>query len=156
MDDQPEYRSLLAWARERSTVLVIACADGRWRPHIQDFVTNCLHLDPHFDMVEVPGGVEPLTLVDLVPKDFNFLRRRIDMLVRTHGIRRIVMIAHENCGWYRERRIGAVKVDLRTQQIADLRRVRLRAHELFGDAVVETYYARLASDGSQVVFEAVE
>src|SRR4029453_1287481 len=80
MGDQSAYQSQLPWVLDRPTALVIACSDGRWRPHIQDFVTNCLQLDPHFDVLQVPGGAEPLTLSDRVPKDFNFFRRRLDML----------------------------------------------------------------------------
>jgi hypothetical protein len=137
--------------------MVIACSDGRWRSQTLDFVTNELRLDPHFHMVEVPGGVEPLTLLDLVPKDFNFLRRRVDMLVQLHRIRRIILIAHEECGWYRQRKIGPIGADIKSRQIADLRHVRARARDLFGDVAVETYYARLERDGgsSHVVFETI-
>lgn len=140
---------------EPSRVLVIACSDGRWRSQTLDFVTNELRLDPHFHMVEVPGGVEPLTLLDLVPKDFNFLRRRVDMLVQLHRIRRIILVAHQDCGWYLQRKIGPVSADIRSRQTADLRHVRARARDLFGDVAVEAYYARLDSGASQVVFETV-
>jgi hypothetical protein len=34
------------------------------------------------DFVAVPGGIEPLTLADLMPKDFNFFRRRLEGLMR--------------------------------------------------------------------------
>jgi tripartite-type tricarboxylate transporter receptor subunit TctC len=53
-----------------------------------------------------------MTLVDLMPKDFNFFRRRIEALVEAHGTRRIVAIAHEDCAWYRTRAIGPVVADL--------------------------------------------
>jgi Putative carbonic anhydrase len=149
-----EYRSQFPWVAEPSRVLVIACSDGRWRAQTLDFVTNELGLDAHFHMVEVPGGVEPLTLLDLVPKDFNFLRRRVDMLVQLHRIRRIILVAHQDCGWYLQRKIGPMRVDLRSRQLADLKHVRARARDLFGDVAVETYYARLEG-ASQVVFEAV-
>jgi hypothetical protein len=133
---------------------VIACADGRWRPHVDGFVTTHLALGSAYDSIAVPGGVEPLTLLDLVPKDFNFFRRRLEMLVRSHTVRHIVLIAHENCGWYRERRIGPITVDLQSRQIADLKRVRARCREWFPDVQVDAYYARL--DGAQqVVFGTV-
>jgi len=153
----PEYKSQLPWVAEPSRVMVIACSDGRWRSQTLDFVTNELRLDPHFHMVEVPGGIEPLTLLDLVPKDFNFLRRRVHMLVQLHSIRRLILIAHQDCGWYLQRKIGPPTTDIRPRQIADLRHVRARARDLFGDVTVETYFASLDRDGgsSRVVFEAV-
>ena len=103
----------------------------------------------------VPGGAEPLALDDLIPKDFNFLRRRLEMLVRSHGIRRVVLIAHENCGWYRARKLGPFTLDLKARQLADLRRARARLEEWFGDAAVETYFARLEGTPPRATFEPV-
>ena len=57
----------------------------------------------------VPGGIEPLTLLDFVPKDFNFFRRRLEALVEDHETRRIVAIAHQDCAWYRVRKLGTVR-----------------------------------------------
>jgi hypothetical protein len=106
-------------------------------------------------VLQVPGGAEPLTLADRVPKDFNFFRRRLDMLMRIHRLRRIVMIAHENCAWYQEPTVRPGQMDLRARQIADLRYVRTQLGDLFGDVAIETYYARLGGNGSHVVFETV-
>ena len=75
------YQSRCEWREARSPTLVIACADGRWRDHIEDFATKGLDIGAGYDLLMVPGGAEPLALADLIPKDFNFLRRRLDMLV---------------------------------------------------------------------------
>jgi hypothetical protein len=149
------YQSRVEWREARSPTLVIACADGRWRDHIEDFAANALKIDAAYDLLMVPGGAEPLALADLIPKDFNFLRRRLDMLVRSHGIRRIIIIAHENCGWYRERKIGPLTLDLKARQLADLRQARARMEEWFGDAAIETYYARVDGTPPRATFEAV-
>jgi len=151
----PMYQSTCEWREARSPTLVIACADGRWRDHIEDFAANGLKTGPAYDLLMIPGGVEPLALADLIPKDFNFLRRRLDMLVRSHGIRRIVLIAHENCGWYRERKLGPVTVDLKTRQLADLRRARTLIHDWFGEASIETYFARVDGSPPRAMFEPV-
>jgi hypothetical protein len=155
MRAHPMYESRCEWRVERSPTLVIACADGRWRDHIEDFASNALKIDPAYDLLMVPGGAEPLALADLIPKDFNFLRRRLDMLVRAHGSRRIVIIAHENCGWYRERRIGPFTADLKGRQLADVRQARARMQEWFTGVAIETYYARVAGDPPRAVFEAL-
>jgi hypothetical protein len=108
------------------------------------------------DFLAVPGGIEPLTLLDLVPKDFNFFRRRIKALVEAHGTRRFVAIAHEDCAWYRTRSIGPVVIDLRARQIADLRRSAVKLREMFDGVTVETYYARLSGTSpKKVIFETV-
>ena len=149
------YQSRCEWREARSPTLVIACADGRWRDHIEDFATKGLDIGAGYDLLMVPGGAEPLALADLVPKDFNFLRRRLDMLVSSHGIRRIVLIAHENCGWYRQRKLGPITIDLRARQLADLRQARARLAGWFGDVTVDTYFARLDGTPPRVMFDTV-
>jgi hypothetical protein len=149
------YQSRCEWREDRSPTLVIACADGRWRDHIEDFAAHALKIDAAYDLVMVPGGAEPLALADLIPKDFNFLRRRLEMLVRSHGTRRVVLIAHENCGWYRERKIGPFTVDVKARQLADLRQARMRIQEWFGGVSVETYFARVEGTPPRASFEAV-
>jgi hypothetical protein len=130
--------------------------DGRWYRHFQEFARAHLKAGPHTDFMAVPGGIEPMTLFDMVPKDFNFFRRRIEALVEAHGTRRIVAIAHQDCAWYRNREIGPFTIDLRDRQIADLRRAASRLREMFDGTTVETYFARLSgSSPEKVVFEVV-
>lgn len=150
------YESSLPWDPGRPDTVIITCVDGRWYPHFQEFARTHLKAGPWTDFMAVPGGIEPMTLFDLVPKDFNFFSRRIGSLVEAHGTRRIVAIAHQDCAWYRARKIGPITIDLRERQIADLRRAGSRLREMFAGAVVETYFASLSpTDPKKVVFEAV-
>ena len=156
MAGEKVYETLAVWDPVRPDTVVISCVDGRWRPCIQEFATNYLNITPHTDFMAVPGGIEPLTLFDFVPKDFNFFRRRLEALVAAHGTRRIVAIAHQDCSWYRERRIGPITIDLQQRQIADLKRAAARIREMFPEMVVATYFARLnAETPPRVVFESV-
>jgi hypothetical protein len=150
------YESSLAWDPQRPQTTIITCVDGRWYPHFQEFARVHLNAGPRTDFVAVPGGIEPLTLVDLVPKDFNFLRRRLESLVEAHGTRRIVAVAHQDCAWYRARKIGPVTINFRERQISDLRRAAAKLREMFTGVTVETYFARLSSTTPErVVFDVV-
>jgi hypothetical protein len=150
------YESPLPWVPERPDTTIITCVDGRWYPHFQEFARLHLRAGQRTDFLAVPGGIEPMTLFDLVPKDFNFFRRRLEGLVDAHGTSRIVAIAHQDCAWYKTRRIGPVTVNLQDRQIADLRRAGARLREMFAKVVVETYFARLSdSDPRRVIFDAV-
>lgn len=150
------YESGLPWSAERPDTVIITCVDGRWYRHFQEFARVYLKAGPHTDFMAVPGGIEPMTLFDLVPKDFNFFRRRIEALVEAHGTRRIVAIAHQDCAWYRHREIGPFTIDLRDRQMADLRRAASRLREMFDGTAVETYFARLSgTNPEKVVFEVV-
>jgi hypothetical protein len=150
------YQSTLPWVRSRPDTTIITCVDGRWYHHFQEFARLHLNAGPRTDYLAVPGGIEPLTLVDLVPKDFNFLRRRLESLVEAHGTRRIVAIAHQDCAWYRARKLGPVALDFKEQQVRDLRRAAARLHEMFPGIQVETYFARLGGTTPEtVVFDTV-
>jgi carbonic anhydrase len=153
---EPLYSSSLAWDSERPDTLVISCVDGRWYQHVQEFARVHLKAGQHTDFMAVPGGIEPMTLDDLMPKDFNFFRRRLESLVEAHGTHRIVAIAHQDCAWYRARKIGPVTGDIRSKQIADLRLAAARLREMFHDVAVEIYFARLSgANQEKVVFEVV-
>ncbi len=150
------YESSVPWNPERPTTTIITCVDGRWYPHFQEFARTHLQAGTHTDFLAVPGGIEPLTLFDRVPKDFNFFRRRIESLVEAHGTRRIVAIAHQDCAWYRMRKLGPFTIDLRARQVDDLRRSAARLREMFEGVTVETYFARLGGTTPEtVVFESV-
>jgi hypothetical protein len=150
------YESALAWDGARPNTLIITCVDGRWYHHFQEFARVQLNAGARTDFLAVPGGIEPLTLVDLIPKDFNFFRRRLEGLIEAHGTERIVAIAHQDCAWYRARKIGPFTIDLRGRQLTDLRRAARWLRETFNDITVETYYARLSdATPAKVIFEVV-
>ena len=156
MADASVYESREGWDPERPDTVIITCVDGRWYHHFQEFAREHLRAGARTDFVAVPGGIEPLTLADLVPKDFNFFRRRLESLVEAHGTRRIVAIAHQDCAWYRARRLGPLTVDMTERQIADLHRAKARLREMFPAVAVETYFARLSGTApAHVIFENV-
>jgi hypothetical protein len=150
------YVAELPWEITRPDTVVITCVDGRWYRHFQEFVSVHLDAGPCTDFMAVPGGIEPLTLADELPKDFNFFRRRLDALVGAHGTKRIVVIAHEECAWYRVR-MGPVSADaLRARQIADVRRAAWWLRERFEGVVVQPYFARLSGTTPvKVIFEGI-
>src|SRR5207247_7424283 len=109
---------------------------------------------PHH--LSAPAYIEPNTRFDLVPKDLNFFRRRIEGLVASHGTRRIIAIAHQDCAWYQTRKIGPLPIDLRARQISDLKRAGARLREMFPSVAIETYFAGLSGAiPEKVVFHAV-
>lgn len=123
---------------------------------MQEFAIVHLGAGDRADFMMVPGGIEPLTLLDLVPKDFNFFRRRIESLVEAHGTRRIIAVAHEDCAWYRKRKIGPFVLDPKERQILDLGRAAKRLQELFPSIAIETYFSRFSAESpGRVVFETV-
>ena len=132
------YESALPWDPDRPNTAIISCVDGRWFRHFEDFARAHLKAGSRTDYLAVPGGIEPMTLFDLVPKDFNFFRRRLEALIEAHGTRRIVAIAHQDCAWYMGSNLFRFMVDLLERQVNDLRRVAERLREAFPEMAVET------------------
>jgi hypothetical protein len=156
MPIEPVYVANLPWDAARPQTVVVTCVDGRWYRHFQEFAREHLKAGPCTDFMAVPGGIEPMTLADDVPKDFNFFRRRLEALVDAHGTSRIVVIAHQDCAWYRAQ-MGAASADvMRAKQVADMRRAATWMRARFKGVVVEPYFARLSGKSpDQVVFDAV-
>jgi len=150
------WTGTLAWNPARPDTVIISCVDGRWRPHLLEFAMMRLGVGPNGDFMAVPGGVEPLTLLDLIPKDFNFFRRRLDALVEAHGTKRIVLVAHQDCAWYKSRKFGPITIDVKERQIKDLKRAEKYLRETFPGTTVESWYARHDETlGAKVVFDPV-
>lgn len=156
MSGSESWTGTLAWNPTRPDTVVISCVDGRWRPHLLEFAAMRLGVGPNGDFMAVPGGVEPLTLLNLLPKDFNFFRRRLEALVEAHGTKRIVLVAHQDCAWYVARKIGPLHIDLKNRQIQDLKKSEKSLREMFPGVTVESWFARHdEAPGAKVVFERV-
>src|SRR5262249_2340391 len=156
MPGPPVLESTTPWDGTRPPSIVVMCVDGRWRPHVQQFATAHLGADPRYDIVAVPGGIEPLTLAELVPKDFNFLHRRLEAVIAAHGSKRIVAVAHQDCAWYASRRVGMGTGSMRDRPVPEPTGAAALLGEEYPQMKIETYYARLEEGAAgKVVFDRV-
>jgi len=73
-------------------------------------------------------------------------------LIESHSIRRVILIAHEGCGFYRKHFPGAKPSDVRKHQEDDLR---LAAQALKHMPITIALYIAVIHDG-HVTFERVE
>jgi len=136
--------------REQPDTLVIHCSDPKYQAHFQEFLHKHLGLDS-YELIAVPGGPQFLTLVDYLPKFSWAGWRWVKFLVDVAKPARAVLIAHENCRWYRDMRFGLGPEEQRTRPWRDLGKVRQGFQERFPGIAVECYHARL--EGPHVVFE---
>lgn len=146
------YSSALPFQSEHSEAVAIVCSDGRFLRHSLHFLEEHLQLD-QYDLLVLPGAVHAFTLANLLPKDFKTARRKISFLVEKHPIHRIVCIAHEDCGWYKDFKIGGFHLNLKERQLRDLQHTAGVLQDWFPRVAVELYYARV-EDG-KVVFDQV-
>jgi hypothetical protein len=124
-------------------VLAIYCSDGRYAEACDWFIEHHLGVS-RFDQFAVPGGAAWLCLDYDRVWEHELARRYLQFLIRAHDIRRVIMIAHENCGFYRERGVSPDKV--REVQIADLRTAQRVLMGWFPHLRVESFLAQPVGD----------
>lgn len=146
------YESRLPYEKSRIHAGAIYCSDGRIGEHFDDFLQNGLGL-PRYDRVALPGGPACLAGHPQAHVEQQGVVDELQFLVEVHGLRRIVLIAHEGCAFY------ATRLELRDRRLelvqqADLVRAAAFVGRVTGIAQIDAFFARRAED--RVVFEPVE
>jgi hypothetical protein len=99
--------------------LAMYCSDGRFTDAVEELLRSLGH--PRLDTLTMPGGP---ALLDLGSASFSALeavRSATSFLVRGHGIKRAVLVAHEGCGYYKDRHRFDTPEQVLQQQVTDLR-----------------------------------
>jgi hypothetical protein len=146
------YVSGLSYEQTRIRAGAIYCSDGRIGEHFDDFLQNGLGL-PRYDRVALPGGPACLAGHPQAHLEEQGVIDELKFLVDVHGLKRIVLIAHEGCAFYsnrlelRDRRLELV-------QRADLVRAAAIVHRVTSIDRIEAFFARLVD--AKIQFERVE
>lgn len=137
------FTSPIPFEHERIGAAAVYCSDGRYGEHMDDFLHNCLGL-PRYDRVAVPGGAACLAGHMLAMRERSALDRQLKFLVEGHGLRRLVLIAHEDCGFYRSH-VHPSKLKrqpLEELQAADLAAVAALLRDYNRGLEIDAYFAR--------------
>lgn len=134
------YTSNLPWTNQFHSTLLIACSDGRFGAQLDNFCQEYLGVGS-CDRFLAPGGIAGLQILS---EFFYADRERISLLVTRHAIRKIICVAHEDCGYYRARYPGVD--DLFSRQLEDLRTAGESLRYWFSGMAVELVYARVTQN----------
>lgn len=104
---------------------VVACIDFRFQEYIRKFTDEKL-AGKKFDVIGFAGSTKSLDTV----------MEQIDISVRLHQIKQVVLIHHEECGAY-----GAESTPERHS--TDLKLAREKILTKYSDLVVDLYYLKL-------------
>src|SRR5262245_43602421 len=96
------FRSVHPFEESRIRAAAIYCSDGRYGEQFDEFLHQGLGL-PRYDRVAVPGGPGCLAGHFSAYKDEEVILEQMDFLIRAHELNRVVLIAHESCGFYLKR-----------------------------------------------------
>lgn len=146
------YDSRLPYDAARIRAAAIYCSDGRIGEHFDDFLQNGLSL-PRYDRVALPGGPACLAGHQAAHLEQQGVVDELNFLVEVHGLKRLVLIAHQGCAFYAAR-LELKEPRLELVQRADLVRAAAFAHSVTGLDTIEAYFARLVE--GRVTFEQVD
>jgi hypothetical protein len=137
------YVSTVPFEHERIGAAAVYCSDGRYGEQMDEFLHHCLGL-PRYDRVAVPGGAACLAGHLLAMRERGALDRQLKFLIEGHGLTRVVMIAHQDCGFYKQNVHPAKlrNVSLEEVQAADLAKVAELLREYRRELEVDAYFAR--------------
>jgi hypothetical protein len=152
MTERAAYESRVPYERARIRAAAIYCSDGRVGEHFDDFLQNGLGL-PRYDRVALPGGPACLAGHPQAHLEEQGVVDELQFLVEVHGLKRIVLIAHEGCAFYASR-LELKDRRLELVQRADLVRAAAFVARVTSLSQVEAYFARHVDD--RIVFESVE
>ncbi|MCX6904338.1 MAG: hypothetical protein NTW03_12845 [Verrucomicrobia bacterium] len=158
------HRLYAAVQDPKPQAVVIHCSDPRFQTAFEQFITDELHLAKgEYIPIVVGGGAGVLGHPEQLPKEFKFLKERLELYRTTFPtVRRVILINHENCHYYDSLKLKALAhlgqhlkamLDEAHEDLSLVSRVFAQLLSHLG-YTVELYYARFAdAEHSKVVFE---
>lgn len=148
----PEYPVTRPGERQAPSVLAVHCSEGRFLPAFDELLARVG--SPEADHISVPGGpwwlaeasrVTQSRLARIAASRVTSARQALERLVREGGVRRVVLLGHQDCAWYAQLDRSASRAALIQRQGQDLLRAR--------DAVVEAAGSNMAVSGHILTFD---
>jgi carbonic anhydrase len=137
--------------KKHPKALAIYCSDGRFTDAVEELVHGLGHA--RLDVLCMPGGP---ALLDLGSASFSALeamRTSASFLIRGHGLKHVTLIAHDGCGYYKERYRFETPEEIVKQQKDDLRTAAEWLAGSHPDASITMYFAK--PEGNKIAFEEI-
>jgi hypothetical protein len=147
------------------TAVVIHCSDPSFQAAFNGFVEQELKLAPgDYVPLVFSGGAGVLSQPMSLPKEFKFVKERIEFLRRHFAsIKRVILINHEDCEYYAtladrfQGLLGSRLSDHMRQDMKSIAGILLRALPVAHGLSIELYYARFADDAhTKIAFERIK
>jgi len=148
---KPRFVADASFDPDHPNALAIYCSDGRFTDPVEQLLHGLGH--SRLDTLTMPGGPGLLNIWSASSSTRQALSEAARFLIEQHRIRRVVLIAHKGCGYYRALFRGDSAERIEERQRSDLA---VAARELRGSqgrVAADLFYASV--DGGRVVFEEV-
>lgn len=145
------YASPLAFDRQGASTGAVFCSDGRFAGQVNDFLQNGLGLSG-YDRLAIAGGPACFAGHFSAYREEEGAVSHLQFLAKLHGLKRVILISHEDCGFYRDF-LRIREMDLLDRMRLDLASAARRVATATSGLKVEAYLARL--NDAEVWFETV-
>src|ERR1044071_5570623 len=140
------YASSASRATTPNQALAIHCSDHRFQNAIREFLVEGLGLTS-YSIIAIPGGGNFTSLDEIMPKFAKAGYQSLAFMIKRTGARRILLIGHEDCLFFKEHlRFYFTEDDLHQKQFASLQRAGRALRERYETITVEVYFADSDSD----------
>lgn len=112
--------------------LIVCCIDFRFQKYIRNWTDKNLK-NKTFDLVGFAGAT----------KDLDIVLKQLDISVKLHQIKQVVLIHHEECGAYG-------KASTLPKHIQDLNKAEQRILATYPQLQVDLYYLKLDGDFEKI------
>ena len=121
--------------------LAVYCSDGRFTQSVEDLLAHIGH--GRLDTLTIPGGPAVLNHMSAAYADADVISRAAAFLIKSHAITEVVLLAHEGCGYYRQKRPSDTPEQIFARQIDDLRAAAKTLRRSTPELDVHLYYSRI-------------
>lgn len=131
--------------------IVIRCMDFRLSGPVHGFLVS-LGLEDQYDEVSLAGATKGLA--DAVSGEVDLILRQIELAKKLHGVRKVYIIHHTDCGAYGGR--GAFPDDIteRAKQEEDMAISEKKIKDVFDELEIYKVLARIGNN-NQIDFEMI-
>ena len=124
----------------KTDVLVIYCADPRFRDTFREFISDELGVD-HYILLSLAGAAGPFVQFDSESEKAKQFINQVKLFVEKAGVKKLIVMNHTDCKWYSNVMPGIDTDEIINKQIDDLDRFTEMTNKEIGEISVETYLA---------------
>jgi hypothetical protein len=113
------FRAKARFDKEHPAALAMWCSDGRFTQAVEELLASLG--EERLDTLTLPGGPALLDVTSAGMGALDVMREAASFLIKAHATRTVVLVAHAECGYYRNRYRYESPEAMRRRQLADIR-----------------------------------
>jgi len=137
--------------KSKSDTLAIYCADHRFQEAFSEFITDKLGIGV-FNPLVIAGGAFALSSENF--DRYGYIWDQVDYFVTTGGVKRVILINHEDCKWYKKENPDLSSSNLKETGKTDLSVAAKNIAAKYPEVDITSVWAELS--GELVSFHKIE